>query len=654
MLVVVMGLIGILSILGLLIIRSSWSSYLLFGSIIIFTLQTTKIVSMSNSLLLWLLIVVGIIFSIDNIRLKFISSKILQLIKHKLDLINNRLFIEPWIEANILCGELSTEQLLCDPQYLLTQEEQAFLDNQVEKLCLMLNSNKIFQNNLIPSNIEKYLKQNKFFAITIPVEFGGKGFSFNAVFEIAQKIASYNINIAALLIESNAIGFTKLLTNYGANLQIKDFLPKLVTGEYILSLSSNFNSDQIKNTGTICYKKYRNNKEILGVNLNLEHNQVIVKNQLANLLIVCIDLYDPNDYLCLNKPYLGKNICLVPNFNDKTVFIPLNFIIGSKYLFGQNYNEMRHCLLAGKDLICLSLRIAISKLCFKNIILNNKAKRTESLNNNFAKLYGYNYMLDAVRDLILTAINIKKGSSAFIIMAKSNINLISNEIINVAINIYGSNVMLGIKNHVSISYQNILMDPKFNNDIEACRALNDIHPLLSVELDAVKEEDIELFDYYLFSHVSFALSNLAKLIFCVITNKLLFKFYNYKNLNKYYIDLSFYNLLLINLIEFNCLFLKKNKQFNTRLLNIFHSLVKGYSIIRYFNKNQNNQIQNNLYLANWALQQCLYDIEQYIVELFQNLPNKLLGKIMQILIFPCGKLYQKPDDHLEQLICPVM
>ena len=157
-----------------------------------------------------------------------------------------------------------------------------------------------------------------------------------------------------------------------------------------------------------------------------------------------------------------------------------------------------------------------------------------------------------------------------------------NEIINAAINIYGSNVMLGIKNHVAISYQNILIDPKFNNDLEAYRALNEIHPLLSVELDAVKENDIELFDYYLCSHVSFVLSNLAKLVFCVITNKLLFKFYNYKNLNKYYTDLNFYNLLLINLIEFNCLFLKKNKQLNTRLLNIFNSLVKGYSIIRYF------------------------------------------------------------------------
>ena len=240
MTVIIISLIAIFSILGLLAIRGSFYSWLFFLSVITITLQFTGVLSAWNGILLWGVVFVGIMFSIDGIRQKLFSKHFLQLLKDKLsdsqDLNNIGQEEIPMIdgdvgiEADLLRGNLNLKALLQVSDSEFTAKEKAFLSNQVEVLCQMLSHWKISQDKLkLPPQVWEYLKQQKFFAMNIPIEFGGLGFSSNARFEIVQKIATRSITVAVTVMVPNSIDLAKLLLTYGTKLQTEKYLPKLVT-----------------------------------------------------------------------------------------------------------------------------------------------------------------------------------------------------------------------------------------------------------------------------------------------------------------------------------------------------------------------------------------------------------------------------------------
>ena len=83
-----------------------------------------------------------------------------------------------WWDQEIWSGRPDWGKLLDYPAQPLTSEEQAFLDGPVTELCAMLDDWKITHQDLdLPSRVWEFLKQNRFFGIIIPKEYGGLGFS---------------------------------------------------------------------------------------------------------------------------------------------------------------------------------------------------------------------------------------------------------------------------------------------------------------------------------------------------------------------------------------------------------------------------------------------------------------------------------------------
>ena len=544
----------------------------------------------------------------------------------------------------------------------------------------MLSHWKISQDKLkLPPQVWEYLKQQKFFAMNIPIEFGGLGFSSNARFEIVQKIATRSITVAVTVMVPNSIDLAKLLLTYGTKLQTEKYLPKLVTAEYIPTLALDSN----KNSGIVCYQKYQD-QEVLGVRLNWDENYIALA-PIATLLVLSIKLSDPNDFLCLNKKDLGKNICLVPTnlpniFNNlknsavhqdflngpttgMNVFVPLDFIIGSKELIGQSWNRMIDCLSVGKDMSFLALSVAISKLCLKNISAHSIVRTQIGLpiiqfaktKANLAKIGSYSYMLDAIRSFVLSPGRVKNCPVVVIAMVRDHITEITKEIVDATVDIYGSNITLGIKNHLAMSYQNVSASVKIF-DVNILQVIHKCHPFLQSELESIKAHDIGLFDHYFFAHVSYALSNFAKILLHVGTNKLFCQ--TSENLKEHCQNLNFFSILLaclveLSLLKFNVL-ITHNERLSKRLWDIFRYLCMGCAVIKYYNKDQNKENPDELCLVTWSLQICLYNIQQAIIELLQNFHNKFLGKLMNVLIFPFGKKYKMPSDELEHRISNII
>ncbi len=81
--------------------------------------------------------------------------------------------------------------MLALPKAGLSDEEQAFLDNEVEQLCAMIDDWDIthVRQDLSPE-VWQFIKDKGFFGMIIPKEYGGLEFSAQAHSAVVTKVAS--------------------------------------------------------------------------------------------------------------------------------------------------------------------------------------------------------------------------------------------------------------------------------------------------------------------------------------------------------------------------------------------------------------------------------------------------------------------------------
>jgi acyl-CoA dehydrogenase len=139
-----------------------------------------------------------------------------------------------WWEAEMFRGKPDWQYLLDFKRTQLTAEEQSFLDNETETLCEMLDEWEIMSElKDIPEEGWKYIRDNKFFAMLIPKEHGGLGFSAVAQSTVVAKIASRSLTTAVTVMVPNSLGPGELLVHYGTKEQQEKWLPGLADGSEI-------------------------------------------------------------------------------------------------------------------------------------------------------------------------------------------------------------------------------------------------------------------------------------------------------------------------------------------------------------------------------------------------------------------------------------
>ncbi len=83
-----------------------------------------------------------------------------------------------WWDADLFAGDPDWAKLLAFAPAKLSDEERQFLAGPVEELCSMLDDWQInWTLRDLPPEVWAYLKAKKFFAMIIPKEYGGLGFS---------------------------------------------------------------------------------------------------------------------------------------------------------------------------------------------------------------------------------------------------------------------------------------------------------------------------------------------------------------------------------------------------------------------------------------------------------------------------------------------
>ena len=115
----------------------------------------------------------------------------------------------------------------------LTPEEQSYIDNECNALCDLINDEEVTSKRDFNKETWDFMRDKKFFGLKIPKEWGGLGFSTQAVSVILAKLAVHCVDANATVAVPNSLGPGELLARYGTPDQKEYFLPRLADGTLI-------------------------------------------------------------------------------------------------------------------------------------------------------------------------------------------------------------------------------------------------------------------------------------------------------------------------------------------------------------------------------------------------------------------------------------
>ena len=117
-----------------------------------------------------------------------------------------------WWDGELFTGMPDWRRLKNLPPPKLTAEEQAFLDGPTEELCRLLDDWQITHELAdMPPNVWQFIKENKFFAMIIPKEYGGLQFSPLASSMVLAKLSSRSAVASSTIGVPNSLGPAELL-----------------------------------------------------------------------------------------------------------------------------------------------------------------------------------------------------------------------------------------------------------------------------------------------------------------------------------------------------------------------------------------------------------------------------------------------------------
>lgn len=654
----------------------------------------------------WILFLLPALFAnLTTLRRKYIVQPAVQHLRKQMPAISRteREAIEAgntWWEKELFCGRPKWEKLFSIPTPALIQEEQHFLNNQVEQLCTMFSDwDVVYKKQDLPEEVWAYLKKEKFFGMVIPKEYGGLGFSALAHSTIVVKIATKSLSAAVNTMVPNSLGPAELLIHYGTDEQKNYYLPRLASGEEIPCFAltapdAGSDAGAIPDTGIICRGEY-NGENVLGIKLNWDKRYITLA-PIATVLGLAFHLYDPA-HLLGEQDDLGITLCLLPTSHPgveignrhypvfqafmngptrgKDVFIPLDWIIGGTKMAGQGWRMLMECLSIGRSISLPALATACGKIVYRYTGAYSRVRKQfntpiayfEGIEEALAAVAGNMYILEATRIMTAGAVDLKVKPSIASAIAKYHMTEISRQVIAHGMDIHaGHMIQVGPRNflanpHIAIPISitvegaNILT----RNLIIFGQGAIRCHPYLlkEVELISAPETDIVALDKTLMEHIGFFMSNFIRnLSFGLTGGIFIFANAKHKRIKKYQRQLTRMSAALALLADSSLILLggslKRRERISARLGDMMSQLYLASAVLKYYQ--DNNCPEADVDYVCWTLQNCLQKTQTACDELFLNFPNRIVGAILGAIIFPFGTAYRAPKDNLSKRIASSM
>lgn len=608
-----------------------------------------------------------------------------------------------WWEKELFMGAPDWSQFEKYPYPTLSEEEQSFIDNEVELLCSMLNEWEIHHHlKDLPPEVWQFIKDKGFLGLIIPKSFGGKEFSSFAQSRIMSKIASRSLTTAVSCMVPNSLGPGELLMHYGTDAQKQQYLPGLAKGEEIpcfglTSPEAGSDAGAIPDSGVVCYGEYEG-AQVLGLRMNFSKRWITLA-PIATVVGLAFKLYDPEGLLGdKNKTEYGITCALIPashtgvkigarhfpgspfmngTVEGEDVFIPIDWIIGGQENAGKGWRMLMECLGVGRGISLPALATAAGEMSY--LTVGAFAKIRQQFNISVGKFEGVQeatseiasdaYMLEAFRYLVTCGLNQGGTPAVMTAMAKYYATETMRKVVNHGMDIAGGRaIQLGPRNFLALTYQAIPIAITVEGANILTRSLMIFgqgsmrcHPYLFEELQLLQSEDkttsIKKFDDLLFKHLAYTFNRGAKSFAYGWTGGSSdapqsvdqFTASYYKTINRFSANFALVSDMALGLLAGD---LKRKEMLSGRLADIHAHLFISTAILKFYEAGQKTEAEQ--LHAKLALQKAFLNIQEAFWGLFENFPAKLPAAFVKWICFPFGRVISKPDDELKQQVAELM
>jgi acyl-CoA dehydrogenase len=658
------------------------------------------------TLLLWILFAGLVLLNVENLRRDLLTRRVIGVYRRMLPRMSKteQDALEAgnvWWDGELFSGIPDWRKLQRLPPPQLTAEEQAFLDGPCEELCRMLDDWEITHELLdMPPEVWRYLKEQKFFAMIIPKEYGGLGFSPLASSMVLTKVSSRNATASSTIGVPNSLGPAELLLHYGTDEQKQRWLPGLASGEEVpcFALTSprvGSDATALIDSGVVA-KGMWEGREIVGILLNWEKRYITLA-PVATVLGLAFKLYDP-EHLIGDVDEYGITAALIPTnlpgieigrrhfpinipfqngpTRGKDVFVPLDAIIGGPKMAGQGWRMLVQLLAVGRSIVLPSnaLGAAMAAVYASGAYARLRRQfglpigKFHGVGEALARMAGNLYTMTAASRVTCTALaNGEKPAVPSAILKYHNTEL-GRQIANDGMDVHGGKaIMLGPKNYMARGYESVPIaitvegaNILTRNLIIFGQGAIRCHPFVRAEMDAAKDEDRErglvAFDRLLFKHLGYTLSNAARSWVQALT---LARFTDVPSLGptrRYYQHINRYSASFALITDAAMLTLggelKRRELLSARLGDVLSYLYLASMVLKHYQ--DQGEPPEDLPLVEWSCRTLLYKTQEQLHGLMRNFPNRWMALFLRLAIFPRGRTYSAPSDELGQEIVELL
>jgi len=598
-----------------------------------------------------------------------------------------------WWEGELFTGRPNWNTLLTYPVPQLTAEEQAFVDGPVDALCRMVNDWEITHELTdLPPHVWAFIKEQGFLGMIIPKQYGGKGFSALAHSEVVTKLTTRSGTAAVSVMVPNSLGPAELLLHYGTEAQKNHYLPRLARGEEmpcfaLTSPEAGSDAGGIPDFGIVCRGEWKGRPDVLGIRLTWE-KRYITLGPIATLLGLAFRLYDPERLLGAGED-VGITLALIPTDTPgvhigrrhlplnamfmngpnwgRDVFIPMDYVIGGAEYVGQGWRMLMNCLAAGRSISLPANGVGISKLCALTTGAYGRVRtqfkmsigRFEGVEEAIARIGGNLYIMEAARVMTAGAVDLGEKPSVVSAIVKYHLTERGRQVINDAMDVHGGKgICMGPNNYLARAYQqtpiaitvegaNILTRSMIIFGQGAIRG----HPWVLKEIRATQAPEgtaLNEFDAAFFGHVGFVVSNFARTLWLGLTGARFVSVPGDDHTRRYFRQLTRASAAFAFSADMAMFMLggalKRRERLSARLGDILSQLYLASAALKRYEDGRRSP--DELPFVHWSLRDALYRTQEAFYGLFDNLPNRLAGRLLCRIVFPWGRAYEPPADGI--------
>ena len=606
-------------------------------------------------------------------------------------------------EGEMFSGKPNWRRLEELPAPQLSTEEQAFMDGPVQTLLDMCDEWKITHEDAdLSPETWQYIKDNKFWGMIIPKQYGGLEFSAYAHSCVLAKVGSGPAGgtVGPIVAVPNSLGPAELLMHYGTDEQKDHYLPRLAVGDEIpcfglTSPHAGSDAGAIPDKGVVCKGTWEG-EEVIGMKLTWEKRYITLA-PVATVLGLAYKMYDP-DGLLGGETNLGVTCALIPTdmegchtgrrhfpssaaFQDgptwgHEVFVPLSFIIGGQDMIGQGWRMLMECLSVGRSISLPSGStgdaISNARLTGAYAVIRRQFNVSigafEGIQEGLARIGGKTYACESVRRFTSNAVDLGEKPSVASAIAKYHVTTMAQDVAKDAMDIHaGKAVMMGPSNPVARSFQaapvnitvegaNILTRSMMIFGQGAIRC----HPYVLAEIEAANDSDkkaaLNDFDELFYSHIGHDFAAAARSLVMGITGGLGSNVGKAAALKPYYQAMNRYsaNLALLSDIAMATLggTLKFRESLSARLGDVLSHLYIASATLKRFTEDGSHK--TDLALVQWVCEDAFAQIETALAGVLRHLPNRPAAWLASFLIFPLGRTARVPGDVLGRQIAELV